>query len=136
MRNEKLNNEFVVEGEQCDLIIDRKSGSKRELFVVSKTSDGWKINAGIGLGMSEIKSFDTVVIDLYQYKNTGEYFISIIDMNGGELEISDKNNAKFYSVRDYDVFLEEAYYTYYANVPKLDSDYYIVINGNEIKLQD
>ena len=136
MKNEKLENEIVIEGEHCDLIVNRKSNNYHEIFAVPKTSDGWKINAGIGFSMPGSYVHDTVCIDLYQYKKTNDYFISVVDLEGGEIEISDKYNTKFYAIAEYNNSLKANYYSYYANISQLDSEYYIVINGKEIKLQD
>lgn len=129
----KSNIELVVEGNSCDLIVDRKNDSDVHL-IIPKTTNGWKI--GIGSNTRKIiqKTTNGITICIYQYKNTNDYFITIIDTNGEKLEVSDNYNTRFYSLEKNNYFIEKTVITYYAHISNLNPQYSIIVNGNEIEL--
>ena len=138
MSNEKLNDEIVVEGENCDLLINSISSStsekKREIFFVPKTSDGYKLYRPFA---SSLKVYieDGFSFDVHRYKDTNDYFITFT-VYSEDAEVSDKYNSEFYTRMTYNYVLKQTTITYYASIPEFDSDYFVVIDGKEIKLQD
>lgn len=131
----KSNIELVVEGNNCDFIIDHKRDSDTYL-IIPKTADGWKI--GIGLNTKRIvqKLSNGITVYVYQYKNTNDYFITIFDTNGGESKVSDDYNTKFYSLEKKNDFLGKTFVTYYAHISDFNLQYSVVVNGNKIALQN
>ena len=127
------NIELVVEGNECDFVIDRKNHSDTHL-IIPKTADGWKI--GIGLNTKRIvqKLSKGITIYVYQYKNTNDYFINILNTSGGESTVSDEYNTNFYSLEKYDDVLGKTFVTYYAHIPDFNAQYSIIVNDNEIEL--
>lgn len=128
------NIKLVIEGNNSDFVIDRKNDS--DIFlIIPKTTDGWKI--GIGLNTKRIaqKLSNGITIYVYQYKNTNDYFITVLDTNGGELKVSDDYNTKFYSLEKNNDFLEKTFVTYYAHISDFNPQYSVVVNGNKIALQ-
>ena len=79
----KSNIELIVEGGDCDFIIDRNNDSDTYL-IIPKTADGWKIGVGSNTKRIVQKFSNGIVVYVYQYKNTSDYFITILDTNGGE----------------------------------------------------
>ena len=131
----KSNIELVVEGNDCDLVVDRKSDVDSYL-IIPKNEDGWKI--GIGSDTKNIlqRFSNGVDVCIYQYKNTGDYFITILDTSGGELNVSDEFDTKFYSLTKSNDFTGQAFTTYYAHLDNFDPQYYVTVNGNKIVLEN
>lgn len=131
----KSNIELVVKGDNCDFIIDRKKDSDTYL-IVPKTANGWKI--GIGWETKRIvqKFSGGVVVYVYQYKNTNDYFVTVSDINGEKLTISDEYNTEFYPLERTDNALGKTFVTYYAHITDLDSQYSVTVNGSKIVLKD
>ena len=127
----KSNIELVVEGNNCDLIIDRQKDVDTYL-IIPKTADGWKI--GIGLDTKRVvqKVSNGITVYVHQYKNTNDYFVTIFDTNGGKATISDDYNTMFYSLEKTNAALEKTFVVYYGHISDFDSKYHIVVNGSEI----
>ena len=128
------NIELVVEGNACDFIVDHKNNADTYLMI-PKTADGWKIGIGARTNRVIQKVSDGIVIYVYQYKNTSDYFITIFDTNGGELTVSDALNTKFHSLKKSNDLLEQRFVTYYAHIPNLNPHYRIVVNDSAILLE-
>ena len=128
---EKSNIELVVEGDECDFIIDCKNGSDAYL-IIPKTANGWKIGIGSNTKRIVQKFSNGIVLYVYQYKDTSDYFITILDTNGGESTVSDEYNTKFFSLERYDDILGKKFVTYYAHITDLNPQYSVTVNGNKI----
>lgn len=129
----KSNIELVVEGNNCDFAIDRNNNSDTHL-IIPKTTDGWKI--GIGLHTKRIvqKFSNGISIYVYQYKNTNDYFITILNTSGGESTVSDEYNTNFHSLENNDYVYGKTFVTYYAHIPDFNTQYSIMVNDIEIEL--
>lgn len=127
----KSNIELIVEGDNSDFIVDCKNDSDTYL-IIPKTADGWKI--GIGADTKKIvqKLSNGIVLNVYQYKNTNDYFVTILDTNGGESIITDEHNTKFYSLERNNDYLGKTFITYYAHIDKLNPQYSVIVNDNKI----
>lgn len=132
---EKPNIQLVVEGDNGDLIIDRQSEADTYL-IIPKTVDGWKI--GIGANTKRIiqKVSNGIIVYAYQYKSTNDYFITILDTNGGESTVSDECGTSFFSLEKYDKPLGKTFVTYYAHITDLNPQYSVTVNDNRIALKD
>lgn len=126
------NIKLVVEGKACDFVVDRQSDHDSYLMI-PKTANGWKV--GIGSNMKRVvqKIEDGVVVYVYQYKNTGDYFVTIHDTKGRTSMVSDEYNTTFYVLDSESP--NEKIVTYYAYIPNFHSQYDITVNGNSIVLQ-
>ncbi len=130
----KSNVELVVEGGDCDFIIDRKNDSDTYL-IIPKTADGWKIGIGSNTKRIVQNLSNGIVLYVYQYKNTNDYFMTILNTNGGELTVSDEYNTKFFSLERYHDSLGKVFVTCYAHITNLDSQYSVIVNDNKIVLE-
>ena len=90
----KSNIELVVEGTDCDFVVDCKNDAYTYL-IIPKNSYGWKIGTGVNTKRIFQKISNGITVYIYQYKNTNDYFITIFDTAGGELEILDSYNTEF-----------------------------------------
>lgn len=124
--------QLIVGGTTSDLIIDNRSGSDHYL-IIPRSNNGWKI--GIGAETKKIiqKTNNGIVICVYQYKDTADYYITVLDTNGGDTDIADSSNSKFYALKKTNPALGKEFVTYFAHVPALDSQYWICVNGSKIE---
>lgn len=127
----KSNIELVVEGSACDFVIDRKKDADSYL-IVPKKSDSWKIGIGADTRKIVNKLENGITVNVYQYKNTNEYFITMLDTNGGQLKLSDFYGTKFYSLKKENKVLQKSFITYYAYIPHFNSGYRVTVNETEI----
>ena len=123
--------QLIIEGENSDFIISSKKNVDTYL-IIPKTAKGWKIGIGSNTKRIVRKLDYGISVFVYQYKNTKDYFITILDTNGGESKISDNYNTDFYSLEKYNRPLEKNFITYYAHIPDFNSQYTVVVNGKEI----
>lgn len=127
----KSNIELVVEGNNCDFVIDRKNHSDTYL-IIPKTADGWKIGVGLNTKRIVQKLSNGITVYVYQYKNTSDYFITILDTNGGESTVLDDYDTKFYSLERNNDSLGKTFVTYYAHISNFNPQYSVIVNGNKI----
>ena len=127
----KSNIELIVEGEDCDFIVDRKNDSDTYL-IIPKTADGWKIGVGSNTKRILQKLSNGIVLYVYQYKDTSDYFITILDTNGGKATVSDEYNSEFRSVERSDKSLGKTFVTYYAHISGDVSPYSVTVNNRKI----
>lgn len=125
--------ELVVEGDGCDLVVDRKNDSDTYL-IIPKTSHGWKVGIGSNTKRRVQKITDGIVIYVYQYKNTNDFFVTVLDTNGGDTSVSDDNNTHFFSLEKKNDSLGISFITYYGHISSLDTQYSIEVNGNKVSL--
>lgn len=117
---------LVVEGKNSDLVIGNNDGVHSYL-IIPKNKEGWKIGRGIDVKKIAQKYFGEIRVCVYQHRPTDEYFITIADTNGGYLDLSDSNNSKFSKIEKKVDSIGKTMVTYYANIPELDSAYWINI---------
>ncbi len=129
----KSNIALIVEGDDSDFIIEHKNDSDTYL-IIPKTADGWKIGIGSNTKRIVQKLSNGIVLYVYQYKNTSDYFITILDTNGGESTISDEYNTKFFSLERRNNSLGKTFVTYYAHVTNLNPQYSVIVNDNKLVL--
>ena len=131
----KSNIELIVEGDDCDFIIDRKNDFDTYL-IIPKTTDGWKIGIGSNTKRIVQKLSNGIVLYIYQYKNTSDYFITILDTNGGKSTVSDEYNTKFYSLERNNDSLGKVFVTYYAHITNFNQQYSVIVNDTKIVLEN
>lgn len=131
----KSNIELIVEGDDCDFIIDRKNDFDTYL-IIPKTTDGWKIGIGSNTKRIVQKLSNGIVLYIYQYKNTSDYFITILDTNGGKSTVSDEYNTKFYSLERNNDSLGKVFVTYYAHITNFNPQYSVIVNDTKIVLEN
>lgn len=122
---------LVVDGENSDFIIDNKNDSYSYL-IIPKTSEGWKVGIGSDTKRVVQNIFNGIVVYVYQYKNTNDYFVTVLDSYGGVCEISDSCGSTFYSLERVSEPLGKSFVTYYGHISEFDSQYWISVDGNKI----
>lgn len=130
----KPNIVLVVGGDSCDLVIDRQSEADQYLLI-PKTADGWKIGLGSDTKRAFRKISDGTIIWGYQYKNTSDLFLMILNRDE-EAIVTDDRNTTFYSLEKYNAALKTTVVVYYAHISDAQTPYSITVNGTKIALND
>ena len=125
--------ELVVEGKDCDFVVDRNKDAYTYL-IIPKTADGWKNGIGSNTKRIEYTISNGVTVAVYQYRDTDDYFLTVLDTNGGETVISDDYGTEFFSLETRNDLLRKTFVTYYAHIPEFYPQYTISINGNNVTL--
>ena len=120
----KADIELVVEGKNCDLIVDYK-GDSDTLLILPKTEHGWKIGTGSDIITVTQKLSDGISVNVYKDKNSNDHFITVLDTNEEKSKISDSYNTEFHSIEN----LSKNHITYYAYLADFNTEYYLEING-------
>ncbi len=131
--NKKFESQLVIDGEKSSLVIGGENGDYT-IQIVPKAENGWKLARGVDTKVVVNETVDGVAINVFQYKDTQECFISVVNINGGEIEISDSCDSKFISLIYENNSLNQTINTYYAYIENFDEQYFITINGKEIPL--
>ena len=125
--------DLIIHGKECDFVVDAKKDADTHL-IIPKTERGWQIGIGIDTKRKTRTVSNGIVVNVYQYKNTNEYFITVLDTNGGRSNVSDNHNTNFFSLEKNNETLQKTFVTYYAHLPDVKSSYSVFVNGNEIVL--
>lgn len=126
---------LIVAGEESDFIVGAK-GDECTYAIVPKSNGHWKIGMGFDTKRIFQATSDGIVIYVYQYKNSSDHFITAMDTNGGELDITDSHNSEFKCMEESNDILGKEFYTYYAYVDGFDDDYCITIDGQTLRAGD
>lgn len=130
----KSNIEIVVEGNCSDFVVDRKKDSDIYL-IIPKTENGWKTGLGINTKRIFHKASHGKIVYVYQYKNTNDFFVTVLDSNGGMSDITDSYNSVFCSLEKTNDLLGETFVTYFTHITEFNEQYFIVINGEKIEMK-
>lgn len=131
---DKSNIDLVVDGNNCDFVVKQKKDVDKYL-IIPKTADGWKIGVGAHTRRIAQKIVNGIVICVYQYRSTDDYFITILDTSGGQTSITDNYNTKFYSLEQQRASLG-TFTTYYGHIANFNALYKITINGDNIVFEN
>ena len=126
---------LIIDGERSNLIVSEK-GDIDNYIIIPQSDEGWKI--GIGLKTKKIiqKNLSDIIICVYQYGNSSDYYVTILNINGGRAVITDNRQSNFSETHKVNKTLNKTFYTYYAYVNNIDVNYSININDIDIALYD
>lgn len=129
------NVKLIVDGEKTNFVIGAK-GDADIYAIVPKSNGGWKI--GMGLDTKKIIQTisDGITINVYQYKNTNDYFITVLDTKGGSSDITDNHHSEFKYLEKSNSTLGKTFYTYYAYINDFNDQYSLTVNDKLIKIQN
>ena len=121
--------ESVIEGKTTDLVVG-KNNKIYSIVIIPKAQYGWKL--GMPLETKTVKKVisDNLVIRIYQYSNTNEYYLSVLDMSGNKCKLSDNTQSNFWETENKDNKL----YTYYSYLGDFNEQYILYVNGNAMPI--
>ena len=129
----KTDIKLVFSGKNSDLVVGDKNNSNVYL-IIPKTASGWKIGIGVDTKKVLQKIIDNIVICVYQYKNTDDYFITVLDTKGETLEVKDSRDSNFLTTVRKNDAINKSFISYHTSVFGLDREYWLSINGNIVSL--
>ena len=122
----------VAEGEESGLLITKqRSGVQVQIY--PKKDGEWQIGTGISFSQRSY-AMEKGMITLYQYKPTGEYYISA-NLFGADVPIQDSIGSVFQTYKQ-DEISAEHFSVYYAYIPQFDDTYTVTIDGTTIALTE
>lgn len=123
----------IVDGEQSSFVIGEKQDSYIYL-ILPKSDDGWEIDYGLNTKMIMHKFVDNLVIHVYQYKNSSEFYLTILNIDGGYMDVSDSIGTEFVKIEKTNDSINKTFVTYYAYIPNFNSQYQITVNNTIVEL--
>lgn len=120
---------IVVEGIESDYIIGNKDAK-----YLNKSEKGWKvpiINISVTKGMKRI---DSTTIYVSQYNFSDDYYVTVLDSENNTLELKDNRNSTFYKSNNEENDSNMKSCIYYTYVNKINNEYVITVNGEDVKL--
>ena len=123
--------DLVIEGEYADFVVGARNGI-RTYLIAPKTENGWKLAMGKDTRKIARSFSEGISVDVYQYKDTDDYFIAVLDTNGGTSDISGDGSTVFYPLAETNDALDKTYVTYYAYIRGWNPQYRLTVNGVEI----
>lgn len=125
VNNEKVKK--VVYGEETALVIGEEN--EYVYLIVPKGENGWKVGRGMDFKFVSEQYIDGIIVSVYQYKDTKEFYVEVVDIDGNQCVIKDNQTSDF-------KVLEQNYngkntYRYYAYIENLDDSYKIEVNGKK-----
>lgn len=128
-----MNVQLVLDGEKSSFVVAGDNG-EYTIQLVPKTNDGWKVAKGIDSKRILHKVIEGYSVTIYKYKDSQDYFVNVLNTNGGDVDISDNCNSKFYGLSYENETLNEQFYSYYASIEKYDDSYSLILNDKEIPI--
>ena len=122
------NVKLVVPGTSSDFVVSEKTDSKN-YTIVPKTEKGWKIGSITDLKQFKQKIVGDVIIYIYRYGRSNDFFITVFNSYDGEIDVSDNRNFDFTYLETHQNTFNETYFTYYAHIENYDTGYELYING-------
>ena len=126
---------LVLEGKQSAYVVAKQTGNSYSYDFIARDDDVWHPVAGISTKPTVITQ-GSIVVRIYQYDETSDYYISITDGKGQDIEIADNRNSHFCKIGDSYEVSDRTFsmYIYYAYVDGLDAAYQLIVNGQAISV--
>lgn len=123
---------LVVEGQESALVIG-DAGEKNSFDIIPKSGTGWKLSLAwdANIVFHDVPS-DNVIFRVYQYKDSNEYYIEVLNVRGTALDVADNRDSEFCQLKQANNTLDITLNTYYAYVHDLDDKYALIVNGEVI----
>lgn len=127
---------LVVEGQESALVIG-DAGKKNSFDIIPKSGTGWKLSLAwdANIVLNDIPS-DNVIFRVYQYKDSSEYYIEVLNGMGTALDVADNRDSEFCRLKQANNTLDITLNTYYAYVHNLDDEYTLTVDGKTFSVMD
>ena len=119
----------VIEGNESDYIIGDKDAK-----YLDKSKKGWTIPLINISATKGIKYIGSTTIYVSQYNFSEDYYVTVLDSKNDSLEIEDNRNSTFYKSKNSEKSSDVKSCVYYTYVNKINDEYTITVNGQEVKL--
>ena len=122
---------LVISGEQSDFVIGDKNDTHVYL-IIPKVENGWKIATGASSKLIAQKTFDGISVNIYQYKNTDDCYVTVNRFDGERCQVADSYNSHFQFLEQKVAMSDKSSFTYYTHISGTNAQYWISINGIQI----
>lgn len=120
----------TVSGSDSDLVIASKNGTDT-YRILPKTEDGWKISTGLQAKKVYHDFYMGTFISIYKHKNCDDYFITLFNIDDGEIDITDNRGSQIFCLEK---TASSPFYQYYFCVQNINNGYILSLNGEDIKI--
>lgn len=116
--------ELIVDGKLSSFVVAKGSNAYNYNFsIVPKCGNSWKIGSAFDTKIISQRFLDDIVVYIYRYRNSSDYFVSIHNKDCSELLLEDNRGSKFHTLSSSNSATGETVYTYYAYVNNIDDQY-------------
>ena len=130
---DKYSIEFVVKGINSDLVIGDNNGTYTSQ-IIPKKKEMWKLPSPLSQESVYIDMLEGASIEILFYKDTEEYYISVLDMNGLHSSISDSIGTTFFDMEVINNLFDEGYVMHYGYRQNIPNDYSLYIDGHNYQI--
>lgn len=127
--------ELVLDGEISTFVSGKKDDITSSILIIPKDENGWKVGRGIDINSTYIV-YEGITINVYQYKDTCDYYFAVSDVGNVKATVTDNRNSSFIETYNYLETTDGTYYSYYTYTSEPDSEYTITVNGTNIPILD
>ena len=125
---------FLIEGKETDFIVTNDFDTTKYL-ILPKENNRWKLPNKSQKLLINQKRINDVLVYLYKYTKSDDYYIRVIDIKGNSLTISDSRQSRVFENIQTNTATQKEFITYYVYVHNLDSNYFLLINGKRISFE-
>ena len=122
--------ETVIEGEDSEFVVG-KNDDAYVYSIIPKTEHGFKASVGADLKRVFYDFNNGIKVEIYQHRSIDDFYVSVMDTNGGDFSAKDNVNSKFYPVAEEIKALGKTYYTYYAFINAENGRYELTVDGEK-----
>ncbi len=123
----------VAEGNQSSFLVESHN-EKKDYVIIPKSNGKWKTDLGFATQLINHKSENSIVISVYKCKGTADYYVTVLNTEGGSVVVSDTCNSNFAYLNYKNEQLNKEFYTYYAYIDSFDVDSYtLYVDDTAIK---
>lgn len=124
---------LILEGDDTALVVSGNSETN-SYIILPKQGSAWKVGRGIDTKTVAKVSSGELLIYVYRYRASNEYYICIFDTSAGLLEITDDQNTQYVPLENGGLSQPGIISAYYAYMHDLIFPYNITINGETISV--
>lgn len=127
---------LTVDGNESTFVIGESKDAINHLIVPKSENDSWKIGIITDIKRVQSNLYENASINIYRYNNSQDYYIELISLQPGNVDVSDSIGTDFLSLEREVGPDGETYVIYYAFLDNLPDSYKVTLGGNVINLFD
>lgn len=132
-RNPNAEIRLVVEGKESAFVSGNENGKETIMFV-PKSNDVWKIGTGLETKRIARSIHENVMVEIYQYKDSSDFYGMVYDLHGREIDIVDSSKSKYVPLKK-EKNNGKVITKYYAYILNYDENYWITVDDEQIELR-
>lgn len=121
--------DLIIEGNESTYVVGSES-DRFKYLIIPKEDKGWKVGLGIYTQTVHSEFTNNVVIHIYRFKDTADYYIRVLDPVNGQATVADSCGSEFFCIKDETG--AEPTFLYLAHISDFSDSYYVCVNGMKI----